>query len=64
MNKIRKPNALNLFGVRMPSSPPHHFEYIQIAQRYNLEKTITKWIDDNLRGRFYIGRSCVLKETK
>ena len=61
MNKIRKPNALNLFGVRMPSSPPHHFEYIQIAQRYNLEKTITKWIDDNLRGRFYIGRSLCIK---
>ena len=64
MNKIRKPNALNLFELRTPQSPPLHFEYILISQRYNLENTIAKWIDDNLKGRFYIGKTVCIKHDK
>ena len=62
MNKISNPNPLNIFNVRTPCSPPQHFEYIQISQRYNLEQTIFKWIDDNLKGRFYIGKAISLKD--
>lgn len=34
--------------------------------RYNLELTISKWILDNLKGRFYIGNALTIqtKETK
>ena len=57
-------HALNLFELRTPQSPPLHFEYILISQRYNLENTIAKWIDDNLKGRFYIGKTVCIKHDK
>ncbi len=53
----RNPNSLEFFGVRKPQSPPAHFEYINIPIRYNIENTISKWITDNLKGRFYVGKA-------
>lgn len=36
--------------------PPPHFEYVTIEmRRYNLEQTIVKWIENNLKNRFYVG---------
>jgi len=36
--------------------PPPYFESMSLnMQPYNLEKTIIKWIVENLRGRFYVG---------
>ncbi len=60
--ETKKPNPLNFFGVRTSNSPPQHFQYIFLVQKYNLEKTITKWIDDHLKGRFYVGKTITLKE--
>ena len=59
---LKKPNPLSFFQLRTPASPPRHFQYIFISQRYNLEKTIIKWIDDNLKGRFYVGKTVTLKQ--
>ena len=54
--KIKKPNPLDFFSVRQPISAPPHFEYIFIPVQYNLEKTISRWITENLKGRFFIGK--------
>jgi len=37
--------------------PPPHFEYISLPLRYNLEDALAKWITENLKGRYYIGKS-------
>ena len=53
----KEPNALNLFDIRKLKVPPRHFEYINIPMRYNLEDALTRWVEENLKGRFYIGKS-------
>ena len=55
--KIKKPNRLNYFGVRKADAAPPHFEYITIPLHYNLEDAVIRWIQDNLKGRFYVGRT-------
>lgn len=57
MAKLKDPNPLNLFDVRRLKVPPRHFEYISVPIRYNLQDSIVKWIQDNLKGRFYIGKT-------
>lgn len=55
--KLKNPNPLDFFNVRQLKVPSPHFECISISlDTYNLEHTITKWIEDNLRGRFYVGK--------
>ena len=55
-NQHKKINPLNFYGIRKLKVPPPHFEYITIQmKRYNLEQTVVKWIETNLRGRFYVG---------
>ena len=56
MTKIKEPNPLNFYDARQLKVLPPHFESIVIDMRiYNLEKTIVKWIRQNLKGRFFIG---------
>ena len=57
MNKIKEPNPLNLFGIRRLNVLPKHFEYISMPMTYNLEEALVKWIEDHLKGRFYVGKS-------
>lgn len=53
---VRKINPLNFYGIRKLQVPPPHFECLSIEMnRYNLEQTIVKWIEQNLKGRFYVG---------
>lgn len=55
-NKPTKINPLDFYGIRQLKVPPPHFEYVTIEmRRYNLEQTIVKWIETNLKGRFYVG---------
>lgn len=55
-NRSEKINPLNFYGIRQLKAPPPHFEYTTIEMRtYNLEQTIVKWVEKNLRGRFYVG---------
>tara|TARA_B110000503_G_C7025820_1_gene361783 strand:- start:379 stop:660 length:282 start_codon:yes stop_codon:yes gene_type:complete len=51
------PNPLNVFKVRQVKSAPPHFEYVNIPIKYNLEQSLVKWIEANLRHRFYIGKN-------
>ena len=54
--KIDKPNPLNFFELRKVKVPIEHFEYVVLPMKYNLEDSLSKWIEHNLKGRFYIGR--------
>ena len=55
--KIENPNPLNFYEVRQLVVPPPHFECMSVSlNTYNLERTIVKWIQENLRGRFYVGK--------
>ena len=42
--------------------PSPHCDYIKIPLRYNLERSLQKWIDDNLKGRYYIGTTITITE--
>ena len=57
MIKHKDLNPLNLFDLRRFEVPPKHFEYIIIPLKYNLEDSLTKWIHDNLKGRYYVGKA-------
>ena len=57
-----KPNALNFFGIRKMEVPPPHFEYMVIPQKYNLERTLDKWIETHLKGRYYLGTTLAVGE--
>lgn len=57
MAKLKDPNPLNLFDVRKLKVPPRHFEFVSVPIRYNLQDSITKWIQDHLKGRFYVGKT-------
>jgi len=60
---IKEPNPLNFFGIRKLPVPPPHFECITISfNAYNLERSISKWIKDNLKGRFYVGNATKLDQ--
>lgn len=54
---ITKPNHYNFFGIRKLEVPSPHLEYITIPVTYNIEQSITKWVENNLKGRYYVGRT-------
>lgn len=54
---LKNPNPLNFFDLRKSKIPPPYFQYINIPLRYNLQESISKWIYENQKGRFYVGRS-------
>jgi hypothetical protein len=54
MIKNKTPNALNFFDIRRVDFPVEHFESITMPVMYNIEDSVAKWIELNLKGRFYI----------
>tara|TARA_A100000164_G_C21189290_1_gene444254 strand:+ start:138 stop:419 length:282 start_codon:yes stop_codon:yes gene_type:complete len=60
MIKNKKPNPLNVFNIRKVKSAVPNFEYINLPSNYNLEDSLDKWIINNLRNRYYIGREVKL----
>jgi hypothetical protein len=56
-NKQLKANHLDFFNVRQLKHLPRHFESINLPMKYNLETSLSKWIKDNLRGRYYVGKT-------
>jgi hypothetical protein len=60
--KNNKVNPLNLFGLRRVDTPIEHFEYITMPKKFNLEDSLCKWIEFNLKGRFYINDSLIISE--
>ena len=61
--KIKEPNALNFFGIRRASVPAPYFQYILLPTRYNLEQSLVKWIELNLKSRFYVGKTITVSNT-
>ena len=62
MQKNKEPNPLNFFEIRRQEVPCPYFEYITIPITYNLENGLSKWIEENLKGRFYIGKTVRLSK--
>ena len=60
MIKNKKINPLNVFEVRQVKSAPPHFEYVNLPMKYNLEDSLIKWIKQNLKNRFYVGKNVSL----
>tara|TARA_S200000501_G_scaffold116105_1_gene109103 strand:+ start:555 stop:836 length:282 start_codon:yes stop_codon:yes gene_type:complete len=60
MIKNKKPNPYDVFGIRKVKSPISYFEYVNLPSKYNLEDSLDKWIDSNLRNRYYVGRKVTL----
>lgn len=61
--KTNKPNPLNFFNVRRFKKKPKNLE----CNRYQIweedvESKIIKWIDNNLRSRYYFGRHLQLND--
>jgi|TARA_B110000977_G_scaffold197860_1_gene281461 hypothetical protein len=63
MIKNKKINPLNVFEVRQAKSAPPHFEYVNLPMTYNIEGTIVKWVTNNLKHRFYVGKNVTLDGT-
>ena len=55
--KTNQPNRLEVFECRQSNVAPIHFEYIKLPLTYNLQDSISKWITENLKGRYYVGKS-------
>ncbi len=60
MIKNKKPNPLNVFDIRQVKTAVPSFEYVNLPIKYNLEESLSKWINSNLRNRYYIGRKVTL----
>ena len=60
MIKNKKHNPLNVINIRKVKSAIPNFEYINLPTKYNLEDSLDKWISNNLRNRYYIGREVTL----
>lgn len=63
MAKTLKPNPFSVFGVRRMDFPPDYFEYANIPLNYNMKTALEKWIENNLKSRYYIGRAVSLDES-
>jgi hypothetical protein len=55
-----EPNPYNVFEVRRAEFPPDHFEYANIPLNYNMKDALERWVDFNLKSRFYLGKNVVL----
>ena len=58
---FKEANPLNFFEARQLPVLPQHFETISTPVVYNIELSISKWIQTNLKGRYYIGRGVEVK---
>ena len=60
MDKKRKVNPLNVFGMRRVSFCPPHFESANVELTYNMIRVIEQWIEENIKGRFFIGQKVIV----
>ena len=60
--KLKDPNPLDVLGIRRVNFCPPHFATVMVPRRYNIDKAICSWIDDNLTGRYYFGQSIKLDQ--
>lgn len=57
MIKDKPVNTLEILDLRQVNFPPPHFEYITLPMKFNLEDSLAKWINKNLKKRFFVGKS-------
>ena len=55
--KQTKVNPLRVFDVRRVEFCPPYFETTVFPLRYNVKEAISEWIEDNLSGRYYVGKT-------
>jgi hypothetical protein len=60
MTLLKEPNPLNIIGNRRTMFLPAFFESVNLEQRYNLKDSLIKWIDTNLKGRYYVDQNYVI----
>jgi hypothetical protein len=64
MKLLKNPNPLNIIGNRRVEFLPTFFETTHLQQRYNLIDSVAKWIDCNLKGRYYVDQNYVVSENR
>lgn len=57
-----KINPYDVLQIRRVDFCPPHFATANFARRYNLEEAIDMWIQQNLKGRFFIGQNVELDD--
>jgi len=62
MIKNKTPNPLNVFNIRKVKSAVPTFEYVNLPMTYNLEDSLARWINSNLKNRYYIGKKITLDQ--
>ena len=61
----QKITAKDFFQIRRLSHQPPHLSVIDLPYTYNIEKALDKWINNNLKHRYYIAKTVGLtKENK
>jgi hypothetical protein len=56
-------NPLNLIGERRVNFLPPHFKVVELSNRYAMYD-LEKWVNSNLKGRYYYGHLAKLKDNK
>jgi len=59
MDKQKKINPLNVFGMRRVKFCPPHFESTNVDLTYNMTNSIEQWIDKNTKGRFFLDQQVI-----
>ena len=57
-------NPLNVTGAREVQDPPVHFQYVTLDLNYNLVSSVTCWIWERLKYRFYVGETLTLVDNE
>lgn len=56
-SKTNQVNPLNYFNCRQFTKKPHGLEFLKLNYDWNdNEELLEKWILENLKGRYYIGK--------
>jgi hypothetical protein len=55
--KLKDPNPLDVLDLRRVDFCPPHFSTVEVSRKYNIDRAICDWIEDNLSGRYFFGHS-------
>lgn len=59
---IKDPNPLDVLDLRRVTFCPPHFSTTEMPRRYNMEGAICDWIEQNLKGRYFLGQNVTLNK--
>ena len=62
--KLKDPNPLDVLDLRRVKFCPPHFATAEVPRKYNIDRAICDWIEDNLSGRYFFGNAIGIDETK